>query len=429
MDTCDEGELQGTMCDRSVNPTLQDVSRLYSQWRLTEYGSDRNGKELAESLIEEISLYNTANATSGGKAHVQVYETENTDQMDSDTESQPPKPKKKKICYSTPLIITACTPLMSRVHKNIQQAREMIFCDSTSCLEKYNCSLFVFSTSSPCGGRPLGVAITSDEKERTIKKALQLLLKVLPEGSFYGSKNGPKVVMTDDSNTEKAAISQTWPNAHLLLCVFHFLQSNWTWLHEGKNKIKNEHRAILIGKVKELVYSKTETNLIDAYSAFFKNDIVAMYPHFQSHIKSHWLRRLQWAICYRSNIITRGNNTNNISEAGIKIVRELVFGRIKAYNLIQMFQFVTEGFETYMKRKLLSIAHNRFNNFISTKYKGLLADKIDKSSITVLNYTNKMFLVNSSRDSKVTYRVDMEIGTCSCDIDKNGTPCSHQAAV
>ena len=96
MDTCDEAELQGTMCDRSVNPTLQDVSRLYSQWRLTEYGSDRNGKELAESLIEEISLYNTANATSGGKAHVQVYETENTDQMDSDTESQPPKPKKGK---------------------------------------------------------------------------------------------------------------------------------------------------------------------------------------------------------------------------------------------------------------------------------------------------------------------------------------------
>ena len=144
----------------------------------------------------------------------------------------------QKKSYSTPLIITVCIPLMSRVHKNIQQAREMIFCDSTSCLEKYNCCLFVFSTSSPCGGLPLRVAITSDEKERTIKKALQWLLKVSPEDSFYGSKNGPKVVMTNDCNIERAAISQTWPNAHLLLCVFQFLQSNWTWLHEGKNKIK-----------------------------------------------------------------------------------------------------------------------------------------------------------------------------------------------
>ena len=254
------------------------------------------------------------------------------------------------------------------------------------------------------------------------------MLKVLPEGSFYGSKNGPKVVMTDDSNIEREAISQTWPNAHLLLCVFHFLQSHWTWLYEGKNKFKNEHRAILIGKVKELVYSKTEKYLMDAYSKLLKNDIVAMYPNFQSHIKVHWLRRQQMAICYRSNIITRGNNTNNISEAGIKIAKELIFGRIKAYNLIQMFQFVT-GFETYMKRRLLSIAHNRFDNFISTKYKVLLADKIDKSSITVLDFTKKMFLVNTSRDSKVTYRVDMEIGTCSCEIGKNGSPRSHQAAI
>ena len=290
MDTCDEEELQGTMCDCSINPILQDVSRLYSQWRLSEYGSDRNGKVVAESLIEEISLYNITNAASGRKACVQVYDTGNTDETDSDTDNQPPKPKRKKISSSIPLIITACTPLMSRVHKNVKQAREMIFCDSTSCLEKYNCSLFIFSTSSPCGGLPLGVAITSDEKESTIKKALQLLLKVLPGGSFYGSKNGPKVVMTDDSNTEREAISQTWPNAHLLLCVFHFLQSHWTWLYEGKNKIKNEHRAILIGKVKELVYSKTEKDLMDAYSKLLKNDIVAMNPNFQSHIKVHWLR-------------------------------------------------------------------------------------------------------------------------------------------
>ena len=40
-----------------------------------------------------------------------------------------------------------------------------------------------------------------------------------------------------------------------------------------------------------------------------------------------------------------------------------------------------------------------------------------------------MFTVNSSRDSKTTYTVDMEIGTCSCGTSKNGLPCSHQAAI
>ena len=82
-----------------------------------------------------------------------------------------------------------------------------------------------------------------------------------------------------------------------------------------------------------------------------------------------------------------------------------------------------------MKRKLLNIAHNRFDNFISTKYKGLLADKIDKSSITVLALQKKKFLVNTSRDSKVTYRVYMEIGTCSCEIGINGSPYSSRSVL
>ena len=141
-----------------------------------------------------------------------------------------------------------------------------------------------------------------------------------------------------------------------------------------------------------------------------------------------WTKRHEWAICYRHQILTRGNNTNNIAEAGIRIVKELIFGRIKAYNLIQMFQFVTDALETYMTRKLLSIAHNRFDHFISTRFKGLLAEKINKSSITVLNPLKKLYKVHSSKDPTI-YAVDMDIGTCSCEKGRNGSPCSHQAAI
>lgn len=35
----------------------------------------------------------------------------------------------------------------------------------------------------------------------------------------------------------------------------------------------------------------------------------------------------------------RGNNTNNYAEAGIKVLKEQVFSRIKAYNLIEMVSF------------------------------------------------------------------------------------------
>lgn len=429
MDACEEEELQTKMSDRSINPLLQDVSRLYNQWRLSEYGTDSNGKDLARSLIQEVELYNSNHKNEGGKANIQVYDAGSGEESsDTDTDFKPKKPKKKKMSTTKPLIITACTPLMARVHQNVQQAGELIFCDSTSCLEKYNCSLFILSTSSPAGGLPLGVAITSDEKKNTIKKALQLLLGVLPQGAFYGKK-GPQVVMIDDSATEREAISQIWPRAYVLLCSFHFLQRRWTWLYDSKNKIEHEHRTILIGKIKELLYSKSEKELIETYSKFCKDNLVLKYPNFKRHMESQWSRRCEWAICFRNNIMTRGNNTNNIAEAGIRIIKELIFGRIKAYNLIQMFQFVTDSLETYITRKLLSIAHNRFNHFISTKYKGLLADKINKASIVVLNSQKKMYQVHSSKEGSTVYTVDMDIGTCSCKIGTNGSPCSHQAAI
>ena len=75
--------------------------------------------------------------------------------------------------HSVPLIISICTLLMSRVHRHVQQSRELIFCDSTSSLDRFNVSLFVLSKAHPAGGLHLGVLIISDEKETTIKNGLR----------------------------------------------------------------------------------------------------------------------------------------------------------------------------------------------------------------------------------------------------------------
>ena len=41
-------------------------------------------------------------------------------------------------------------------------------------------------------------------------------------------------------------IHQNWPNATLLMCVFHILQQVWRWLHERKNEIcKRRHYEII----------------------------------------------------------------------------------------------------------------------------------------------------------------------------------------
>ena len=225
----DGGEDQVSLADRAVNPTKKDVSRLYSEWQKRELGSD-NGKSLFDRLDIEISSYNEANSETGGKAKLQRFEKDAADsENDTDDDLEPPKTKKRKttITKGKPMIIAVCTPLMFRVHENIQQAGEMTFCDATSSLDRFNTSLFILSTSHAAGGLPLGVIMTSDEQEETIRQGLELLKEVLPKNSFYGRgvERGPGITMTDDSSAERNAIHSVWPEICLLLCAFHFLQN------------------------------------------------------------------------------------------------------------------------------------------------------------------------------------------------------------
>ena len=69
----------------------------------------------------------------------------------------------------------------------------MIFCEETSSLYCHNISVFIFSTSIPTAGIPLGVIIASNEQQSTIKHGISMLLNVLPETAFrdMGAKVGP----------------------------------------------------------------------------------------------------------------------------------------------------------------------------------------------------------------------------------------------
>lgn len=306
----DGKETQKALADRAINPTVPDYSRLYDKWRTMEMGAE-NGSNMFLQLEAEITDYNNSNSEKGGQAKLQTYQCpkDDTDTSDIDTDEFKPPPqkklklakqkKKKEKCQ--PMILAICTPLMARANENIQQAGEMVFCDATSSLDRYNTSVFVISTCTPTSGVPLGVIIASDEQESTIQQGLHMLADVLPKNAFFGkgAKKGPSIVMTDDSSAERAAIQGVWQDAVLLLCSFHFLQSRWTWLHDGKNHIAKNDRVTLIQSVKELVYAKTEEELMRKYDHFQKIPEAIKYPNFSSYIQTLWPRRKEWAFCYR----------------------------------------------------------------------------------------------------------------------------------
>ncbi len=48
---------------------------------------------------------------------------------------------------------------------------------------------------------------------------------ILPEKAFFG-EGSPSVIMTDDSDAERAALAACFPTSRLLLCQFHVLQAS-----------------------------------------------------------------------------------------------------------------------------------------------------------------------------------------------------------
>lgn len=128
-----DADKQTVLADRATNPNVQDICRLFVEWRKKNYGED-DGKQMIAKLQHEVDQYNKF-ANMGGKALLQWYEADHSNEdTDSDNESipGPNKKREKKEMSDKPLILVLVTPLMAHAHQKIQQASEIVFCDSNS---------------------------------------------------------------------------------------------------------------------------------------------------------------------------------------------------------------------------------------------------------------------------------------------------------
>ena len=101
-----------------------------------------------------MDKYNAKHSELNGRDILQWYEAQTqvlpTDEnSDDETSTPPPPPQKKKTkreLTNKPLILAICTPLMAQAHEHVCQAGELLFCDSTSSMDRFNTSVFVLST-------------------------------------------------------------------------------------------------------------------------------------------------------------------------------------------------------------------------------------------------------------------------------------------
>lgn len=341
--------------------------------------------------------------------------------------------KKKRECYEeknikviiqeNPMIVVVLTPIMMRAHSK-DFAHEMVFVDSSgSCDQASTCVTFLFSATK-IGAIPLACILHTEQTEENYTQAFKLLRDTLKTDGF-GGYGFPQIFMSDDSTAERNALESVFPESRKLLCIFHLLQAFWRWLWNSKNNIDKQDRKHIMGQFRRVLYATTTDEMGQNFSKFMNDEVIKKYAYLKHHILGYWDRKEEWSLACRSNLLTRGNNTNNYVEASIRIFKDIVLERCKAFNTCALIDFIAKVLESYHKRHLLSFA-----NYRSSKNE-LAFRRILKSSalLSVEEVDDRTCLVSSENDENLFYTVHLDVGFCDCVYGQGGRFCKHLCAI
>lgn len=164
-------------------------------------------------------------------------------------------------------------------------------------------------------------------------------------------------------------------------------------------------------------------NAIDSIN----NVYVAKYSNWVKYINSYWKHKEIWILCYR-NFETHGHQTNNFSEVCVRIYKDIVLSRNKAYNVVSLVDFTSTVMEHYYIRRIRKFCNSRCD--VSRLFLLSLQKKVKYLTIEMIEaLDNNMFKVPSEKDKTINYEVNATLGYCTCYQGHLGTFCKHQAAV
>lgn len=248
-----------------------------------------------------------------------------------------------------------------------------------------------------------------------------LLKEALPENKSFGSCGYPKIFMTDNSSAEINALHNNWQNSKHLLCIFHVLQAIWRWLWEAKNNIPKESRQILMKKFQITLYANT----IEKSEQTYLDTTNSNHANWNKYISTYWEFRSKWCLAWRDATVN-GHQTNNFSEITVRIFKDIVLSRVKAYNAIALIDFACTVLEEYHCHRFREFANSR-----NCKARLFLQSQIKKGSTikpeNVIQISDIEYKVVTSDDK--TYDINTNVGICSCDKGQFGSFCAHQCAV
>ncbi|XP_065306334.1 uncharacterized protein [Dermacentor albipictus] len=384
----DDGVQQ--LANGALNPSANTVYHWFRMWRKDNYGDELDP---LSKLEEKAPLY-----------HQNGVNVSTTKSKDGN-------------CWA----VLVVTRIMQRT-QGLEAASEIIFLDSTASCDESQATVTVVLTATPVGAIPIAVLMHNSQTTESYKTAFGLLKQKYP--FCFGGLHTPQSFMTDNSSAEKAALKATWSEATQLLCHFHVAQAEWRWLHASSSSITRDERRELMTAFQKVMYASSAEELAAATEELLRK------PHraYVTRVRAFLERKEEWVLFFRLSLMTRGHNTNNYAEATIRVLKDVVLGRQKAYNVVALVDLVATVWEDYFSRRLLNHAYNRVpaHQIFYSKLVHRMPESVAQS---VCALGDSLYQVPSGQEDGKIYHVWQDVGTCTCRNGQQGAFCKHQALV
>ncbi|XP_075737179.1 uncharacterized protein LOC142776764 [Rhipicephalus microplus] len=149
---------------------------------------------------------------------------------------------------------------------------------------------------------------------------------------------------------------------------------------------------------------------------------------FVSRVLTFLCQQEEWVQLYRLDVLARGHNTNNFAEATIRVLKDIILNRVKAFNAVALVDLVALVWEKYFESHILRHAYSRVPAH-QQLCKRLLS-RMPKDAAEAIQVVGQgQYIVPSATHPSSSYEDYAEIGLCTCLFGKQGAFCQHQALV
>ena len=128
-------------------------------------------------------------------------------------------------------------------------------------------------------------------------------------------------------------------------------------------------KAYLFQLVKSVEYAMNEEDMKSKLKTLETDAVVTRNPLFADYANKRINDKQTCAIHLRKMPELRGQQTNNIAEAAMRVLKDSVLERLRAYNPVQLMDFLIDGFSIHYETKLLKIADGLPPSYLLKKQK------------------------------------------------------------